>query len=108
MLGQGGLLDAGIGIVQDLQSGRGLAGVIGAVQKAGTAYNTFKGKDLKPIFNEEANAALKGVLLNGVPSMVRQTPNKDGGILFPGFQNPTRPGDRNYPTTTTVIPGSKT
>ena len=37
VLGQGGLLDAGIGIVQDLQSG-GVAGVIGAVQKAGTAY----------------------------------------------------------------------
>jgi hypothetical protein len=107
VLGQGGLLDAGIGIVQDLTSGRGLAGIIGAVQKAGTSYNTFKGKDLKSIANEEANAALKGVLLNGVPAMVRPTPNKDGGILFPGFQAPTRPGDRYYPTTTTVIPGSK-
>jgi hypothetical protein len=111
VLGQGGLLDAGIGIVQDLQSGRGLAGVIGAVQKAGTAYNTFKGVDLKSVVNEEANAGLKTVLKNGIPSMVRQIPNKDGGMLFPvsnaGY-TPARPGDRNFNATTTVIPGSRT
>jgi len=110
VLGQGGLLDAGIGIVQDLQSGRGLAGVIGAIQKAGTAYNTFKGVDLKSVANEEANAALKTVLKNGIPSMVRQVPNKDGGMLFPVNTtgvNTARPGDRNFNATTTVIPGSR-
>ena len=52
VLGQGGLLDAGIGIVRDLQSGN-LTGIIGAVQKAGTAYNTFKGKNLKDVVNQE-------------------------------------------------------
>jgi hypothetical protein len=108
VLGQGGLLDAGIGIVQDLQSGKGLAGVIGAIQKAGTAYNTFKGVDIKSVVNEEANASLKTVLKKGIPSMVRQIPGKDGGMLFPVSTgiNAARPGDRNF--TTTTIPGSKT
>jgi len=82
VLGQGGLLDAGIGIVQDLQSG-GVAGVIGAVQKAGTAYNTFKGKDLRAITNEEANLALKDVLRKSIPAAVRQQPGGNGGFVFP-------------------------
>jgi hypothetical protein len=84
VLGQGGLLDAGIGIIEDLQSG-GPAGVIGAIQKAGTAYNTFKGKDLRPIVNEEANAAVKGVLRSSIPAAVRS----NGGLnaIFPVAPN---------------------
>jgi hypothetical protein len=82
VLGQGGLLDAGIGIVQDLQA-QNLAGVIGAVQKAGTAYNTFKGADLRSIVNEEANLALKDVLRNSIPAAVRQQPGGNGGFVFP-------------------------
>ena len=111
VLGQGGLLDAGIGIVQDLTSGKGLTGIIGAVQKAGTAYNTFKGVDFKSVANEEANAALKTVLKNGVPSVLRQIPNSSGGKFFPVNTTPlnlTIPGDRGYnaPVTTTT-PGGK-
>jgi hypothetical protein len=71
VLGQGGLLDAGIGIIEDLSSG-GPAGVLGAIQTAGTAYNTFKGKNLKSIVNEEANQAIKDVLRNVQPGAVRQ------------------------------------
>jgi hypothetical protein len=82
VLGQGGLLDAGIGIVQDLQSG-GVTGVIGAIQKAGTAYNTFKGQNIKSIVNEEANAAVKDVIRNSIPGAVRQAQNGSGGFVFP-------------------------
>jgi hypothetical protein len=82
VLGQGGLLDAGIGIVQDLQSG-GVTGVIGAIQKAGTTYNTFKGQNIKSIVNEEANAALKGVIRNSIPGAVRQQQSGSGGFVFP-------------------------
>jgi hypothetical protein len=88
VLGQGGLLDTGIGIIQDLQSG-GLGGIIGAVQKAGTSYNTFKGKNLRAVVNEEANAALKGVIRSGLPGAVRQVPNGSGGFIFP--QSPKGP-----------------
>ena len=77
VLGQGGLLDAGIGIVEDLQSG-GVAGIIGAVQKAGTVYNTFKGAPIRSIVNEEANAALNSVLKTSIPAAVRQSQNSPG------------------------------
>jgi hypothetical protein len=87
VLGQGGLLDAGIGIVEDLQSG-GLAGVIGAVQKAGTTYNTFKGANARAIINEEANAAVKDVLRNTIPGAVRQQVGGSNGWIFP--RAPTR------------------
>jgi hypothetical protein len=82
VLGQGGLLDAGLGIIEDLQSG-GPAGIIGAVQKAGTAYNTFRGKDLRPTVSEEANIALKSVLKSTIPAQVRQAQNSQGGFVFP-------------------------
>jgi hypothetical protein len=80
VLGQGGLLDAGIGIVEDLQSGT-LTGVIGAIQKAGTVNQTWKGKNFRASVNEEANAALKGVLRSSVPAAVRS----NGGLnaIFP-------------------------
>ena len=61
IIGQGGLLDAGIGIISDLQSGT-VGGVIGAVQKAGVAYNTFKGAKLGQVFKEEALGQIKGIL----------------------------------------------
>ena len=73
VLGQGGILDTGIGIFEDLQSGS-VAGVIGAVQKAGASYQTFKGKNLRSIVREEAIAASKDVLRNTIPGQVRNTP----------------------------------
>jgi hypothetical protein len=87
VLGQGGLLDAGLGIIEDLQSG-GPAGIIGAVQKAGTAYNTFKGKDLRSTVNEEANIGLKSVLRNTIPAQVRQAQNSETGFVFPRPRGP--------------------
>ena len=82
VLGQGGLLDAGIGIVRDLQSGN-LTGVIGAVQKAGTAYNTFKGANIRSVVNEEANSAVKSVIRNSLPGAIRNQQNGSGGFVFP-------------------------
>lgn len=79
ILGQGGLLDTGIGIYEDLQSGS-VAGIIGAIQKAGTAYNTFKGKNVGAIAREEANAAVKDVLRNTIPGVVRAQPNGNTSI----------------------------
>ena len=77
--GQGGLLSTGEGILADLQSGS-VAGLIGAAQKAGTAYNTFKGKNLQSIVKEEANAALKDVLRTTIPAAVRAQPNGQTSI----------------------------
>lgn len=82
VLGQGGLLDVGLGIISDLQSGS-VAGVIGAVQKAGTTYNTWKGKDLQSIISEEANNAAKQVIQTSLPGAVKQVINKADGFFFP-------------------------
>jgi hypothetical protein len=93
ILGQGGLLDTGIGIYEDLQSGS-VAGVIGAVQKAGTAYGTFKGKDLRAIARAEAVGATRDVLRNTVPGQVRAQPNGSTSIQqrlqAPIFLSPPR------------------
>jgi hypothetical protein len=94
ILGQGGLLDAGIGIYEDLQTGS-VAGVVGAVQKAGTVYNTFKGANLKAVVGEEANQALKGVLRNNIPAAARNTSILNGQttqqlLNFPVFNKPPK------------------
>lgn len=87
VFGQGGLVDAGLGILEDLEaitSGRGgLQNVIGAVQKAGTAYNTFKNANIKSIANQEAKLAAKQVLAASLPGAVRQVINTGNGMLFP-------------------------
>nr|NDG05769.1 hypothetical protein [Oxalobacteraceae bacterium] len=62
IFGQGGLLDAGIGIVDDLQ--KGPLGLIGAARTAMNTYNTFKGKNLKSIAINEAVATGNKVLGN--------------------------------------------
>lgn len=58
IFGQGGLLETGEGILEDLESGS-LLGLIGAAQKAGTAVNTWKNKDLKSVALNEVQQAAK-------------------------------------------------
>ena len=85
IFGQGGLLDAGLGIIDDLQSGSVL-GLIGAAQKASTAYNTFKGKDLASIAKSEAVTYGKQVIQGSLPGAVRSVANRADGWLFPTTQ----------------------
>jgi hypothetical protein len=107
VLGQGGLLDAGIGIIQDLESGT-VGGLIGATQKAGTAYNTFKNVNLRSVvngdLNKAANNVIRGVLpgaLKGASSSPLTSPiglptqsldYRSGGIFFPTPPTSTPPG----------------
>jgi hypothetical protein len=70
VLGQGGLLDAGIGIIQDLESGT-VGGLIGAVQKAGTSYNTFKDVNLRSVVNGDLNKAANNVIRGVLPGVLR-------------------------------------
>jgi hypothetical protein len=79
IIGQGGLLDTGIGIFEDLQTGSP-ASLIGAVQKAGATYNTFKGKNIRSIVNAEAVAGVTQVLTNTIPGAVRAQPNGTNSI----------------------------
>jgi hypothetical protein len=82
ILGQGGLIDAAGGIAQDLQSGSVL-GLIGAAQKAGTVYNTFKGKNLKSIAVAQATAIGTEVIQGSLPGAVRSVASKADGFFFP-------------------------
>ncbi len=102
ILGQGGLIDTIGGVVNDLQSGSVL-GIIGAVQKAGTAYQTFKGKDLQSIVRNEANAVVKDVIRGELPGAVRQTANAADGFFFPKV-----PVQNNPTTTSPAQPRSAT
>ena len=80
VFGQGGLLDAGGGILEDLQSG-GVAGLLGAAQKAGTARNTFKGADLKSLVKSEATSIGTGAITSGI--------RNNGGRFFPTPKSPS-------------------
>jgi hypothetical protein len=102
ILGQGGLVDTVGGIVNDLQSGSVL-GIIGAVQKAGTAYQTFKGKNLQSIVRNEANAVVKDVIRGELPGAVKQVANKADGFFFPKV-----PAQSNSTTTNPATPRSAT
>lgn len=86
-MGQGGLLDAAGGIIEDLSTG-GPLGLIGAAQKAGTAYNTFKGKNLKSIAVNEAYALGTNYIKGAVPAAMRQIPGRASGMYYPTPQNP--------------------
>lgn len=92
ILGQGGLLDAGIGIYEDLEailSGRGgLQNVIGGVQKAINANQTLKDNKLGDIVRNDRRAVEQDILRNSAPGAVRQVINAGNGILFP--RAPTR------------------
>jgi hypothetical protein len=87
VFGQGGLIDAGIGIVEDLQalaSGRGsLNNVIGAVQKAGTTYNTFKGKNIASIAKDDVRLAARNIAQYSLPGYTRQAIGAANGMIFP-------------------------
>jgi hypothetical protein len=87
VFGQGGLLDAGGGILEDLQSG-GVLGLIGAAQKAGTAYNTFKGKNIKSLAASEATALGTSAIKGAIPGAVRAVQGRPTGMFFPTPQTP--------------------
>ena len=87
VFGQGGLLDAGGGILEDLQSG-GVLGLIGAAQKAGTAYNTFKGKNIASMAVSEATALGKNAIKGSLPGAVRSVQGRSTGMFFPTPQTP--------------------
>jgi hypothetical protein len=82
IFGQGGLLNTGQGILQDLESGS-VAGLIGAAQKAGATYNTFKGKNLRSVVKSEAISLGTGAIRDLGPSATRQVINKADGWVFP-------------------------
>ena len=87
VFGQGGLVDAIEGTFDDLAllaSGKGgVQNVLGAIQQAGTANQTFKNKNLRSIVNQEAKQASRDILRAQLPGAVRVAVNTANGMLFP-------------------------
>ena len=84
IFGQGGILDAGIGIIDDLQ--KGPLGLLGAARTAMNTYNTFKGKNLRSIAINEAVATGTKVLANTEALVRTKAPlvnNNSRSILIP-------------------------
>ena len=82
IFGQGGLLSTGEGVLADLESGS-VAGLIGAAQKAGAAYNTLNGKNLQSIVQSEAVSLGKQAISQNGANAVRAVINKADGWAFP-------------------------
>jgi hypothetical protein len=107
VLGQGGLIDAGIGIVADLESG-GVGGLIGATQTAMTAFNTFKNANLKSIVSADLTQAGQNIIRNVLPGALRSATLSGGVNTALGI--PSQPvtygsGGIFFPTPPTTTPG---
>ena len=83
VLGQGGLIDTGIGIAQDLAAGS-VAGLVGAVQKSLYAYDTYKDKDLASIANKEVQQSAKAIAKGALPAAQRAVIGTPGTPGIPG------------------------
>ena len=87
VLGQGGLLDAGVGIYEDLTALAGpnpsIFNVIGAAQKALNVNQTLKRTPLKDIIRNDAAAVKQDVLRNSLPGAMRNAANSANSMIFP-------------------------
>lgn len=86
ILGQGGLVSAAGGILDDIES----RNYLGAIKKAGTAYNTFKNPQTL------VNAA-KSEVLNAANQAITGAPNSSTSQYFPTFGSSST--NRNTSTT---------
>lgn len=96
ILGQGGLVDAAGGFMQDLASGN----ILGAVRTAGVSYNTFKNGGLKKAVQSEIKTQVSNVLTTTaqtVPRNVQFAFNRYG-------QTGTAAGTAGAPNTGTSQP----
>jgi len=95
ILGQGGLVDAAGGFINDLSSGN----ILGAIRTAGTTYNTFKNKSLKQIATQDLNSLLASSIQQQLPGAVRTnsyypgygtSPNNTAGAPNGGLSSPAQ------------------
>lgn len=114
ILGQGGLVDAAGGFINDLSNGN----ILGAVRTAGTAYNTFKNKNLKQIATQDLNSMLYSATQQQLPGAVRDnkyfpnygsSPNNVAGAPSSGLTQPAQISTTGTGTNaTTSVAGRQT
>ena len=64
ILGQGGLVDGVTGVIDDLSGDN--TNILGAIQKAGTTYNTLKNMNLKQAIKSEVTTGITNAIMNPV------------------------------------------
>ena len=92
ILGQGGLKDGVNGILNNLTPDpvTGQVNLLGAIQAAGTTYNTFK--------NANIGAIAKAEITSGIVNSVQQNTNRNLNVLTPIFgSSPQTTGTANAP-----------
>jgi len=94
ILGQGGLISAADGIMNDLESGNYLH----AFQTAGRTVNTFKNGGLK-------NAVL-GDINSGVRDVIGGTPNRNNSFSFPSFSTSPNTNSNNQQSSIKTSPAA--
>jgi hypothetical protein len=94
ILGQGGLISAADGIMNDLESGNYLH----AFQTAGRTVNTFKNGGLK-------NAIL-GDINSGVRDVIGGTPNRNNSFSFPSFSTSPNTNSNNQQSSIKTSPAA--
>jgi hypothetical protein len=87
ILGQGGLVNAGTGIINDLANGN----ILNAVRTAGTAYNTFKNTNLKQVATQDLNTLLINATQQQLPGSVRTN------TYYPGYASSPTPASAGSP-----------
>lgn len=88
VFGQGGLLDAGAGIIEDLQNlssgSGGITNLLGAVQIGASAwYNIFRNQNIGTTLQNEINQALPGIIQQGIPNAARLVMNTNNSMFYP-------------------------
>jgi hypothetical protein len=107
ILGQGGLVDSAGGFTQALSDGN----ILGAIQIAGTSYNTFKNVNIKQVAKADINGILTQATQQALPGSVRSTTYYPGYGVTPagiasagaptiGLSSPQQIGPRNAGTVT--------
>jgi hypothetical protein len=86
-LGQGGLINAGTGIIKDFTDGN----YLNAVRTAGTAYNTFKNTNLKQVATQDLNTLLINATQQQLPGSVRTN------TYYPGYASSPTPASAGAP-----------
>ncbi len=97
ILGQGGLVDAAGGFIDDLSNGN----ILGAIRTAGTTYNTFKNTSLKQVATNELNSVLSSATQQALPGSVRTGtyfPTAGSPINLAGASNSGTSAPQNIPT----------
>ena len=62
ILGQGGIVDGVGGVIEDLSGPN--TNILGAIQKAGTTYNTLKNMDIKQAIKSEVTTGITNAIMN--------------------------------------------